>query len=187
MVTAQRRLTLEQFLALPERKPALEFADGVVTQKVAPKLWHSRLQWEVAALFNHFAEPRGLAFAFPELRCTFGGRSQVPDVAVIRWERLPVTASGELEQEDYREPPDIAVEIVSPRQSVRALEQRCRWYVEHGVEAALLVDPQPRSIRVFRPGGSMEIFRGTDSITFGDILPGFVLDVQALFASLSLR
>ena len=32
-----RRMTLEEFLHLPERKPALEYDDGVITKKVSPK------------------------------------------------------------------------------------------------------------------------------------------------------
>ena len=33
MAVKQEGLTLEEFLALPERKPALEFEDGVVTRQ----------------------------------------------------------------------------------------------------------------------------------------------------------
>jgi Uma2 family endonuclease len=178
-----QQLTLEEFLALPERKPALEFEDGIVTQKPAPKLRHSRLQGKLAEDFNHFAEPRRLALAFPELRTTFAGSSVVPDVAVYRWERLRLNAAGELE-DDCWESPDIAIEIVSPKQSVTALTRRCLWYVEHGVRMALLVDSQDRSVLVFWPGGRTAALRGTDRIDFGEVLPGFQLGVQELFASL---
>ncbi len=37
-------LTLERFLRLPEAKPALEFIDGKVVQKVSPKRTHSTIQ-----------------------------------------------------------------------------------------------------------------------------------------------
>ena len=37
-----------------------------------------------------------MVIAFPELRCTFGGRSLVPDATVFFWERIPCDASGEL-------------------------------------------------------------------------------------------
>jgi Uma2 family endonuclease len=178
-----QQLTLEEFLALPERKPALEFEDGMVTQKVAPGARHSRLQYKLAEHLNHFAEPRQLAMAFPELRTTFAGSSVVPDVAVYRWERLPRNGEGDLEG-DSREPPDIAIEIVSPKQSVTALTRRCLWYVEHGLRMAVLVDPQDRSVLVFWPGGRTAALRGADRIDFGEILPGFQLGVQELFASL---
>ena len=43
MAVAGRRMTLEEFLALPEEEPALEYADGEVTQKVSPNCWHGKL------------------------------------------------------------------------------------------------------------------------------------------------
>ena len=66
MAITDRRLTLEEFLALPEEKPALEYADGEVTQKVSPKARHGRLQLVVA---NRLDVP-GVSQAFSETRTT---------------------------------------------------------------------------------------------------------------------
>ncbi|SRR5581483_2160922 len=185
MVVAARGLTLEQFLALPETKPALEYADGEVRQKVAPRPRHSRLQYVLAYRFNAFAEPRRLAMAFPELRTTFAGASYVPDVAVFTWDRLPLDSSGELADE-CREPPDIVIEIISPGESAPALARRCQWYVAHGVRLAVLIDPRPRGIRVrvFRPGAAPLALDPAGQIDFGDVVPGFQIGVQELFATL---
>ena len=180
------RLTLEEFLTLPEKKPALEYEDGKVTQKVSPMGKHSRLQAGTVALFNRFAEPRKLALAFPELRTTFGGYSRVPDVSVYRWERIPVDESGKVAN-DFREPPDIAIEIVSPGQRVNPLVRRCLWYVEHGVGAALLIDPSDESALLFRRDRATAALQGDDRIDLTDILPGFQLTVQELFDSLIIR
>ena len=83
-MAVSQRLTLEEFLRLPEEKPALELMHGVVGQKVSPKTRHSTLQAKSVELINRFAEPARLAFAFPELRTTFAGASVVPDVSVLR-------------------------------------------------------------------------------------------------------
>ncbi len=40
MAVTRHGLTLEAFLALPEEKPALEYAEGAVTQNVAPIFEH---------------------------------------------------------------------------------------------------------------------------------------------------
>jgi Uma2 family endonuclease len=186
MALQRRPLDLEDFLAQPERKPALEFIDGMVTPKVAPRPRHSRLQGKLVERFNVYAEPRELALAFPELRTTFAGESHVPDVAVYRWERLPVDAAGEF-LDECREPPDLAIEIISPGQSVTRLLQVCLWYVEHGVRLALLIDPRERSILALRPGGQIQAFRRTGQIDLADAIEGFVLDVEDLFDSLHVR
>ena len=52
MAITSTPLTLEQFLALPEEEPPLEFADGVVSQKVSPKTRHSALQAELVERLN---------------------------------------------------------------------------------------------------------------------------------------
>jgi Uma2 family endonuclease len=121
--------------------------------------------------------------AFTELRTTFAGRSVVPDVSVFRWDRIPRNAAGELADE-CRLAPDVAIEILSPGQSTTRLMRRCLWYVEHDVRIALLVDPEDRSVFVFGPGGATRALRGTDPIDFGDVIPGFQLRVQELFAAL---
>jgi Uma2 family endonuclease len=186
MVIQRRPLDLETFLAQPERKPAREFIDGAVVPKVAPHPRHSRLQGKLVERLNVYAEPRELALAFPELRATFAGESHVPDVAVYRWERLPVDASGEF-LDECREPPDLATEIISPGQSVTRLLQTCLWYVEHGVQLALLVDPRERSVLARRPGGQIQAFRRAGQIDLGAVVAGFTLDVADLFALLRLR
>jgi Uma2 family endonuclease len=185
MAISQRQ-TLEQFLALPEEKPALEYEDGRVTQKVSPQGKHSRLQSGVVDRFNRFTEPRQLAIAFPELRTTFAGYSRVPDVSVYLWERIPVDESAKV-ADVFREPPDIAVEIVSPGQSVNALVRRCLWYVGHGVQAALLLDPADESVLLIRPDRTTTGLHGPDRIDLQDVLPGFHLTVQDLFDSLTIR
>src|SRR5437870_3575677 len=126
MATVQQRLTLEEFLKLPEEEPALEYEDGEVTQKVSPRGRHSVLQGEFVQRVNTFGRPRKLARAFAELRVTFAGVSRVPDVSVYRWERIPTTPDGRI-ADVFQIPPDIAVEIVSPEQSVASQVRRCLW------------------------------------------------------------
>ena len=81
--TAPSVLTLEDFLQLPETKPASEFIGGRIYPKPMPKGKHSRLQYKLCDVVNQKTEATAMALACPELRCTFGGRSIVPDVVVL--------------------------------------------------------------------------------------------------------
>ncbi len=183
--TQQQRLTLEEFLALPEREPALEYEAGEIAPKVAPQGQHSALQSELIERINRFARPARRAWAFPELRVTVGEASRVPDIAVYRWERIPRTGQGEIANQ-FREPPDVVIEIVSPDQSVAALVRRCLAFLADGVQVAALVDPADRSVLLFRRGQEPRALRGDDVLEFGEALPGFQLPVRALFAVLDL-
>ena len=184
MVTARRRLTLEQFLRLPDEEPALEYWCGEVTQKVSPKGPHGALQLGFGRRIDNFAVPRRLARAFTETRVTFAGESTVPDLIVYRWSRIPRADGGQVAQ-DFTTAPDIAVEILSPGQSRRDLIERCRWYAANGVCLAIFADQVRRTIRLFRPDADSGDLRGADSIDFGDILPGYSLTVDEFFAPLA--
>lgn len=81
--TQAQSLTLEDFLKLPETKPASEYINGQIVQKPISQGKHSKLQGKIVTNINKLTESQKNALAFPELRCTFGGRSIVPDVAVF--------------------------------------------------------------------------------------------------------
>jgi Uma2 family endonuclease len=184
MAIEQRRMTLDEFLALPEEEPALELeADGMVRQKVSPKGKHSSLQRGLIKLFDAFAEPRRIALALPELRTVFGGAAYVPDLSVYRWDRVAWTSEGEV-PDDFTEPPDIAIEIVSPGQNVTRLVGRCIWYVEHGVTLALLIDPTDRSVLRFGRASTPQALHDADRIDLSEVLPEFQATVDQLFAAL---
>lgn len=183
MAVASKPLTLEEFLRLPEEQPPLELIGGEVTQKVSPKGRHSRLQATLIQLLDRSAQQRTLAWVLPELRTTFAGASVVPDIAVYRRERIPVDADGQI-ADDFLHPPDLAIEIVSPGQSVTALVRRFLWYIAHDVQIALLVDPEDMSVLAFRPDEPAVAWHGSDRIDLQEVLPDFDLTVERLFASL---
>ena len=87
-------LTIEEFFKLSyvEESPAWEYINGIAIQKPMPKTRHSMLQKRLLTEVDSHSETYT---ALPELRCTFTGRSVVPDVAVIAWERIPVNEVGD--------------------------------------------------------------------------------------------
>mgnify|MGYP002777021227 FL=1 len=111
-----KSLTLEEFLKLPETKPASEYIDGEIIQKPMPQGEHSAIQTELPAKVNAILRPQHIARAFTELRCTFGGRSTVPDVSVFTWDRIPRKENGGVANV-FSIAPDWTIEILSPDQS----------------------------------------------------------------------
>lgn len=178
-----QRMTLEEFLTLPEEKPYLELRDGVVTQKMSPQEQHGALEYGLAELINLFGRPRKLARAFPELRGYFGLDFLVPDLAVYRWERIPRLPNGEV-ADAYAGPPDIAIEIDSRGQTISDLVDKCGRYLAHGVPIVLFIHPGRRSVHRFGADGSDVTLTGDDPIDLNDVLPGFDLTVQTLFDTL---
>ena len=114
--TPAKALTLEAFLQLPETEPASEYINGQVIQKPMPQGEHSVIQTELAPAINAIVKPQRIARAFTELRCTFGGRSTVPDVAVFLWPRIPRRENGGIANV-FAVAPDWTIEILSPPQN----------------------------------------------------------------------
>jgi len=173
-------LTLERFLRLPEAKPALEFIDGKVVQKVSPKLTHSTLQLTLGSTILEHARSRGLGRAYSELRCIFGGMALVPDLVFIRKGRIPKDAKGKLE-EDLFLAPDLMIEVISPGQTVKSMLARLNRSVAAGVRLGWLVQPRRKRIFVVSPGIQTAILEPGSILDGGNVLPDFALPVAEIF------
>ncbi|OBQ17780.1 MAG: hypothetical protein AN488_18145 [Anabaena sp. WA113] len=169
-------LTLAEFLELPETKPASEYINGKIIQKPMPKGKHSRLQLRLCNTINEQAESQKIASAFPELRCSFGTRSVVPDVAVFRWDRIPFDTDGEV-PDDFLLSPDWTIEILSPDQSSNRVIGNILYCIEHGCQIGWLIDPSDRSILVFRPNQPPQLLKDNETLP---VLPEILLKITVV-------
>jgi Uma2 family endonuclease len=177
------KLTLADFLKLPETEPASDFINGEIIQKPMPQGEHSRLQGKFCTIINQIAETPKIAYPFPELRCTFNGVSIVPDVTVFRWERIPFQASGRIANR-FEIHPDWSIEILSPEQSQTKVLSKLLHCSRNGTELGWLLDPEEESILVVFAGQKVELYAGTTQLP---ILPGIPLEltVETVFGWLS--
>lgn len=183
MVAAHSVRTLEEFLRLPEEKPALEYFEGRITQKVSPQPQHGVIQLGFGWMIREFVSPRKLGVVITELRSTHHDTSLVPDIAFCREDRIVRNERGEVTN-TYTPPPDLAIEVLSPDQSRRALINKCQWFVDNGTEIALLVDSGRRAVYRFAAGQEMVILRGDDRIDLDAVLPGFEVTPNRIFGLL---
>lgn len=165
--TPPKSLILEEFLKLPETKPASEYINGEMIQKPMPKTRHSRLQGKLTSTINGVVEKQQIAYAFPELRCTFGGRSIVPDVAVLRWSQIEFTDNGE-PVDDVFVAPDWTIEILSPEQSSNRVTGNILHCLKHDSQLGWLIDPDDRSVLIFLPNQQPELCQGSDPLAMLD-------------------
>ena len=184
--TRSRMLTLEEFLKLPETEPASEYIDGQVIQKPMPQGKHSRIQGEFVSAINVVVKPQKIACAFPELRCTFGGRSTVPDIAVFAWDRIPGDENGEVAN-TFSLAPDWTIEILSPAQSQTKVTKNILHCLKHGTQSGWLIDPDEKTVFIYRPKQEIQVFDEPEVLL---PMPSFVselnITVKDLFAWLLL-
>jgi Uma2 family endonuclease len=164
VTTPSQYLNLEEFLKLPETKPAREYINGEIFQKLMPKTRYSRLQGKLIGTINNIVETEKIAYAFLELRCTFGGRSIVPDIAVLRWHQIEFNDRGE-PVDDVFVTPEWTIEILSPEQSSNRVTGNILHCLKYGSKLGWLIDPSDRSILTFQPDRQPELCQGSDRLT----------------------
>jgi len=181
-------LSLEAFLKLPETKPAHEYINGQSIPKPMPQGKHSALQGELVSAINRLLKSQRVARAFPELRCTFGDRSIVPEVAVLTWPRIPRDQNGEIANA-FPLAPDWTIEILSPDQNQTKVTKNILHCLKYGTQMGWLIDPAERTVLVYRPGQEIEVWENSD---LSLPLPAFAsqaaelgLSVKTLFSWLS--
>jgi Uma2 family endonuclease len=151
-------IKIEDFLRLSyvEESPAWEYIDGEAIQKPMPKIRHSILQKRLLTEVDRHSESYT---ALPELRCTFAGRSVVPDIAIIAWDRLRVNELGEPE-DNFIEAPDWSIEILSPEQKANRVIDNLLHCIKHGSRLGWMLDPDDYSVLIFVPHEEPHVCRG---------------------------
>jgi Uma2 family endonuclease len=182
VVTPVKNITLESFLAIPETKPASEYIDGKIVQKPMPQGKHSLLRMNLLTFINSKLMEAKIAIAFPELRCTFGGRSRsvsegysiVPDVVVLKNENIPKDDDGEVANV-VATAPDWTIEILSPDQSTTKVIRNILHCLENGTEVGWLIDPSEKMILVYQPDRQVQV---VDILEAELIVPEFARSVK---------
>lgn len=172
--SSTQALTIEEFLALPniDESPAWEYVDGMAMQKPMPKTRHSLLQKKLLSAIDTHSE---IYTALPELRCTFAGRSIVPDIAVVGWNRIQVDEMGEAE-DNFTQAPDWSLEILSPNQNVNRVIDNLLHCIKNGSQLGWLIDPDDYSVLIFLPQQEPSICKGNSQLP---VLAGINLELTA--------
>ncbi len=110
------------------------------------------------------------------------GQVRAPDVSFIRWERLPGRHSSKAKPAIYAVAPDLAVEILSKGNTAREMKRKLRDYFQAGVRLVWYIEPKSRTARAYTAVREWTEIGPNDSLSGGDVLPGFELPLADLFA-----
>ncbi|MCY3832340.1 MAG: Uma2 family endonuclease [Chloroflexi bacterium] len=100
------------------------------------------------------------------------------DIAYISADRLP----GKLPRSPLRVAPDLAVEIISPSNKAGDIEKKIQQLLNAGTSLIWIVYPDLRTVTIHTVDGATTL-TVTDTLTGGDILPGFEVRVADIFPS----
>jgi Uma2 family endonuclease len=132
--------------------PDREFVDGRIEERNLGEKDHSIIQRYLTFLFMLKRAEWGVE-VFPELRTqTESRRFRVPDVLVVR-------AEDKFERYITR-PPLIAIEILSPKDTLRAVQEKSAEYRAFGIENIWVIDPEPRIAYRYTGSALAEVLTG---------------------------
>jgi Uma2 family endonuclease len=178
---AEQTYTPEDLLVMPDRK-RYELVDGRLVERHM-----SRLSSWVAGRLHRFIDilvdehKLGWAFVADQGYVCFPDsprKVRFPDVSFVRTDRLP----GGLSSAGYIDvPPDLAVEVVSPNERAYEVESKVVEYLEAGVALIWVIDPEARTLHIYRRDGSTAWLRDDGELSGEDVLPGFRCRLSAIF------
>jgi Uma2 family endonuclease len=107
------------------------------------------------------------------------GADRSPDASWVRRERWEALTP---EQREKFLPlcPDFAIELRSPSDSLKKIQEKMQEYIENGARLGWLIDRKNRRVEIYRPGRDVETIENPVTLSGEDVLPGFVLDLTAI-------
>ncbi len=182
MSTEVRLATIEDVAALPDDGCRYDLIRGKLIRMSPAGGRYSEIAGTIAWLVGNAVLPERLGRVYtaePGFVLARGPDVLLsPDVAFVSTDRMP----PDEERISFMElPPDLAVEVLSPSESLRATREKVDAYLEGGVRAVWVVDPVRRSVTVHMAEGDVEILSEDDTLDGGDVLPGFSVSVSQIF------
>jgi Uma2 family endonuclease len=163
------------------RKRLCELIDGVLVEKAVGTL-EALLAGVIVQEMWNFVEPKDLGVVIPAdgpLRLWLG-LVRIPDVSFVSWDRVP---GGEFPDAPIAAlVPNLAVEVLSKKNTAREMERKLDEYFQAGVSLVWIIDPKTQSARVYSSPTRFRRIGKDQALDAGKVLPGFTLALRDLFA-----
>ena len=158
-----------------------ELVDGVLVEK-AMGYPQSILALVLVQMVGPFVDEKdlGLLSGADGLMRLFPGLIRIPDVAFVRWQRVPGRRLSRKAIADMA--PDLAIEILSEGNTSREMTRKLQDYFSAGASRVWLIDLDRREVSDYTDADAKVVYSEQQSIDGGELLPGFTLELPKLFA-----
>ena len=175
-------LTAEDLLRLYSKGVRGELIRGVLCKTMPSGGEHGETVANLVIALGQFVRPRRLGRLAASDSGVLLERSpdtvREPDIAFFSADRIPlgVRVTGY-----YEEVPDIVVEVASPSDSVRVVNDKARMWLSYGAGLVWVLRPNTRSVDVHSQSGATVTLTNDDTLNGGDVLPGFECSLSDIF------
>lgn len=182
MSNAARLVTSEELERFPRDDRRHELVQGRVVRMTPVGYQHSRvvarLMTRLGAHLESHGEP-GLAVTELGFKLASNPDTvRAPDIAFVRHDRVPSPRHRGF----LSGPPDLAIEVLSPDDRLRHVQEKVGEYLACGVRLVIVIDPDAETATVFRPSAAPVVLREADALDLDEVVPGFRCPVVEIFA-----
>lgn len=185
--TQEQLYTFADLQAMPEDGNTYELHDGELRIMPTASYGHSLLTMQLAALLFTFCKLHKLGHVLGDhagFRLHIDpvtGREtvRIPDVSFIQLSRIPADMTHA-----YEGAPDLAVEVISPSETYKSIQEKLADYFTYGVQMVWLIHPDRRQVEAYTTLDQKTTLKESDMLEGGTVLPGFTLKLADLFAVL---
>ena len=179
------KLTDDQFYELCRENPDVKFernTKGEIIVLLPTGGETGSYNSEINADFVFWNRQIKLGICFDSSTCFKlpSGANRSPDVSWIkksRWDAL----TSEQKQKFPPIAPDFVLELMSPTDSLKETQDKMQEYMNNQVKLGWLINRKNRRVEIYRQGQAVEILESPTQLSGEDILPGFVLNLQAIW------
>lgn len=173
-------LTLDEFARQADEASRMELVRGRLVREPTAGFEHGAMALHIGQRLREFVvrEKLGLVVGAETGFVLFEDPPTVraPDAAFVAEERLPENRTGYA-----RLAPDLAVEVVSPSNTVTQMQDKVCDFLDAGTRMVWVIDPRRRTVMVYCSRPEIGLLTEDEELDGGDVLPGFRLPVAELF------
>jgi len=179
---AARPVTADELLWMPDDGLRRELVDGEVRVLTPAGHPHGDIAMRIGWRLASHIEMQGLGKAYAaETAFRIASNPDTvlaPDVSFVGLERVQAAKGTE---GPFPGAPDLALEVVSPRDSFEDVEDKVSRWLDAGCRMVVVVNPRNRFTWVYRPGSEPVRLTEDDVLDGGDIVPGWKLVLREVF------
>lgn len=182
MSTTTKQTTADELMRLPDDGMRYELIRGELRMMAPAGGQHGRVAMRIGSMLEQHVHTNQLGEVFAAETGFLLARNpdtvRAPDAAFVS--RRSLASVQDLTQY-VPVPPDLAIEVVSPRDSSSAVEEKSQFWLEHGTQVVLVVDPATETIRIYRDRSSIEVRHPGESVDLHPLVDGWCFDVADVF------